>query len=111
MMNRRTFLQTSVTAASLGTVSLAAPRIGRAAASSELLFVPQSDLVVLDPIWTTAEVTRNHGFMIFDQLYGFDRQFVPHPQMVAGHQVSADGLQWDLTLREGLKFHDNTPVL
>ena len=105
-MDRRTFLGMSLAAA-----TLAAPRIGRAASPGELLFVPQSDLVVVDPIWTTTEVTRNHGFMVFDQLYGLDSRFTPHPQMVAGHQVSANGLQWDLTLREGLKFHDNTPVL
>jgi peptide/nickel transport system substrate-binding protein len=106
VISRRLLLGSAAAAATLG-----APRIGHAAAASELLFVPQSDLVVVDPIWTTTEVTRNHGFMIFDQLYGLDSSFTPHPQMVAGHQVSADKLQWDLTLREGLKFHDDTPVL
>ena len=40
-----------------------------------------------------------------------DANYQPHPQMVAGHVVSGDGRQWDLTLREGLRFHDGTPVL
>jgi peptide/nickel transport system substrate-binding protein len=108
-MDPRSFLGLSAAAAA----SLSAPGIGRAAGPRELLFVPQSDLVVVDPIWTTTEVTRNHGFTIFDQLYGLDSRYTPHPhpQMVAGHEVSADKLQWDLTLREGLKFHDDTPML
>jgi peptide/nickel transport system substrate-binding protein len=84
MIGRRLLLGSATTFA-----AFASPRIGRAAGASELLFVPQSDLVVVDPIWTTAEVTRNHGFMIFDQLYGLDSSYTPHPQMVAGHQVSA----------------------
>ena len=50
-------------------------------------------------------------YLVFDTLYGQDNNFQPHPQMVAGHTVSADGKQWDITLRDGLKFHDDTPVL
>ena len=65
----------------------------------------------LDPIWTTAYVTRNHGFMIFDTLYGIDNSFTARPQMVAGHTVDADRKQWTLTLRDGLAWHDGTKVL
>jgi peptide/nickel transport system substrate-binding protein len=49
--------------------------------------------------------------MVYDQLYGFDAAFVPHPQMLAGHTIEDDGTTWLLTLRDGLTFHDNTPVL
>jgi peptide/nickel transport system substrate-binding protein len=62
-------------------------------------------------VWTTADVTRNHAFLVFDTLYGLDDNFQPHPQMVEGHTVSADKLEWTLTLRDGLKFQDKTPVL
>ena len=62
-MRRRTFLAAS-------TASLAMPSIVRAAGSRRLKFIPQSDLAVIDPIWTTAYVTRNHGFMVWDTLYG-----------------------------------------
>jgi len=50
---------------------------GAAAAqgSRVLKFVPQADLGVLDPIWSQAYVTRNHGLMVFDTLYGMDDQF------------------------------------
>ena len=107
-MKRRTLLRTGTAAVAAG---LARPHIARAAGSRILRFIPQGDLAVLDPVWTTAYVTRNHGMMVFDTLYGTDAAFQPTPQMVAGDQTSADGKEWTLTLREGLKFHDGTPVL
>jgi peptide/nickel transport system substrate-binding protein len=103
-MRRRNFLA--------GTAAvLAAPRIARAANSGVLKFVPQADLTVLDPIWTTATVTRNHAFLIYDTLYGHDGAFISQPQMAAGHTVEDDGKLWKIVLRDGLKFHDGTPVL
>src|SRR3954470_3780133 len=89
--------------------TLAAPAV-RAQKASVIKFVPQADLAVLDPIWTTATVTRNHGYLVFDTLYGMDAQYRIQPQMVEGHQVEDDGLPWRLALREGLRFHDGEPV-
>ena len=103
-MQRRTFL--AATAA-----TLAAPRIARAAGPRVLRFIPQSDLTVLDPVWTTAYVTRNHAFAVFDTLYGLDSRFRPSPQMVAGAVKNPEDTEWRLGLRPGLKFHDGTPVL
>ena len=102
-MQRRTVLATIA--------ALAAPRIARGQAAGTLRFVPQADPAILDPITTTGLVSRNHGFLIFDTLYAVDEQFRPQPQMVEGHTVSPDGLRWTMTLRPGLRFHDNTPVL
>jgi peptide/nickel transport system substrate-binding protein len=62
-MRRCEFLAGSAAAPAL-------PAIARAQGSRVLKFVPQADLTVLDPIWTTAYVTRNHAFMVFDTLYG-----------------------------------------
>jgi len=90
---------------------LAAPSIGRAQASRALKFIPQSDLAVLDPIWSAAYVTRNHAMLVFDTLYGMDSDYRISPQMLEGHQTEADGLVWRLTLRDGLRFHDREPVL
>jgi peptide/nickel transport system substrate-binding protein len=98
-----------VTAALAGAAALAAPQLARAA--SVLKFIPQSDLATLDPPFTTASVTREHGFLVFDTLYGMDNSFQPQPQMVSGHTVSNDGKLWELTLRDRLLFHDGTPVL
>ncbi len=106
-MDRRRLLQTALALPA----ALAAPRITRAAGTRVLKFVPQSDLTILDPIWTTAFTTRNHAFMVFDTLYGQDASFSAQPQMVAGHTVENDGKLWKLTLRGGLTFHDGMPVL
>ncbi len=102
-MRRRTLLAAAAT--------LAAPRLAAAQGAKVLKFVPQADLAVLDPVWTTAYVTRNHAYLVFDTLYGWDSQFRATPQMVQGHETSADGLTWTLRLRDGLRFHDGEPVL
>jgi peptide/nickel transport system substrate-binding protein len=99
-MRRRTLLTTAVAA-------LASPAI--AAPASVLKVIPQANLTSLDPIWTTAVVTRNHAYLVYDQLAAVDANFVPQPQMAEGWQQ--DGDRWIIRLREGLKFHDNTPVL
>ncbi|WP_408021714.1 ABC transporter substrate-binding protein [Siccirubricoccus phaeus] len=91
---------------------LAAPRFANAqgAAGRVLKFVPQANLTSLDPIWTTANVTRNHAWLVYDVLYGMDANFQPQPQMAAGHTVEEDGRRYTFTLRSGLKFHDGEPV-
>jgi peptide/nickel transport system substrate-binding protein len=82
----------------------------RAADTKTLRFIAQSDLRVLDPIWTTAYVTRNHGYMVFDTLFAIDAEFAPHPQMVGDYGLSPDKLTYQFKLREGLGFHDGSPV-
>jgi len=103
-MRRREFLAGSA-------ATLALPAVARAQGSRVLKFIPQSDLTVLDPVWTTAYVTRNHAFIVFDTLYGQDSAYRASPQMVAGHVVGNDGRQWKLTLRDGLKWQDGERVL
>ncbi|WP_104203792.1 ABC transporter substrate-binding protein [Billgrantia saliphila] len=71
--------------------------------------VMHSGLRVLDPIITTAHITRNHGYMIYDVLLASDEEFNPQPQM-ADWEVSDDGLVYTFRLREGLTFHDGEPV-
>jgi peptide/nickel transport system substrate-binding protein len=75
-----------------------------------LRFIPQADLRVLDPVWTSAYITRNHAYMIYDTLFGMDEQLKPQPQMVDHWSLSPDKLTYSFTLREGLKFHDGQPV-
>lgn len=91
--------------------ALSIPAVGRAQGASVLKFAPQSDVAILDPIMSVSYVTRNHAFLIFDTLYGADENNRAQPQMVEGHRVERDGLEWTLTLREGLRFHDGSPVL
>ncbi len=103
-MDRRAFLAGS------GAATLTAPRLAAARSDRELIFVPQADLAVLDPMWTSATITRQHGYLVYDTLYGQDAEYRTQPQMVQGHTVEQDGKLWRLTLREGLRFHDGEPV-
>lgn len=75
-----------------------------------LRVVMHSALRVLDPIMTTAYMSRNHGYMIFDTLFALDSSMSPQPQMVDTWTVSEDGLTYRFTLRPGLAFHDGAPV-
>ncbi len=91
--------------------ALAAPRIAAAQGSRVLKFIPHADLTVVDPSWSATYITRNFAMMAYDTLYGTDASFNVSPQMAAGHVIEDDGKTWVITLRDGLKFHDGTPVL
>ena len=81
-----------------------------AEAESVLRVVAHADLKNLDPIWTTAYISRNHGYMVYDTLFALDENLEPQPQMVEDWSVSADGLVWTFGLRGGLAWHDGAPV-
>jgi len=107
-MKRRTLLQLGGAA----TAASALPRvaIGQPASATTLRFVPQANLTSLDPIWTTAAVTENHAYAVYDTLYAVNSKLEPKPQMAEGHTVSDDGRTYLIKLRDGLKFHDGEPV-
>jgi peptide/nickel transport system substrate-binding protein len=75
-----------------------------------LRVVMHSDLKIVDPIWTTAYITRNHGYMIYDTLFSTDEKGEIKPQMVEKYDVSPDKLTYIFTLRDGLTWHDGKPV-
>ena len=108
-MHRRTLLKSAIVATPM-VARLARPAIAQPAKTATLRFIPQANLTSLDPIWTTATVTNNHAYYVYDTLYACGADMRPRPQMAAGHDVSPDGRVWRIRLRGGLKFHDNTPV-
>src|SRR4051812_13113500 len=80
-----------------------------AAGTKTITAVMHSDLRVTDPIITTAYITRDHGYMVYDTLLATDSNFKIQPQM-ADWKISDDKLTYTFTLREGLKWHDGAPV-
>ena len=72
--------------------------------------VMHSDLKIVDPVWTTAYISRNHGYMIYDTLFAMDEKGEIKPQMVDTWKISDDKLTYTFTLRDKLKFHDGQPV-
>jgi len=49
-----------------------APSVHAQKGRQTLRFVAEADLKILDPIWTTAYITRNHGYLVYDTLFGVD---------------------------------------
>jgi peptide/nickel transport system substrate-binding protein len=81
-----------------------------ASAQTTLRVVMHSDLKIVDPIWTTAYIVRNHGYMVYDTLFAMDAKGEIKPQMVDRYELSKDQLTYTLTLRDGLQWHDGKPV-
>jgi peptide/nickel transport system substrate-binding protein len=90
---------------------LAALALGSPGAQAQTIrAVMHSDLKILDPIWTTAYIVRNHGYMIYDTLLSMDDKYEVKPQMADKWEISPDKLTYTFTLRDGLLFHDGKKV-
>lgn len=97
-----------LTAATVGWMAL--PAALRAQGSKVFRYAPHAALRVLDPVSSPGYITRNHAFMIYDQLFSADINYVPQPQMVEDWEVSDDRLSYTFRLRDGLRFHDGADV-
>ncbi len=78
--------------------------------NSTMRIATHTQLENLDPVWTTAYMTRNHGYLVYDTLFALDQNLEPQPQMVESFSVSADQKTYTFKLRPGLKWHDGTNV-
>ena len=107
MMKRRFLAPLASAALMAAALFAAAPALAQV---KTLKVVAHADVKILDPTFTTAYISRNFGYMVYDTLYAQDAKGVPKPQMAEKHTVSKDGLNWTFTLRPGLKFSDGSPV-
>ena len=103
-MRRRNFLYGA--AAALGAPAVHA----QSARERTLRLVPLTSLYSLDTVFNTSLVTTNHGWAVYDSLFGMNNKSEIRPQMAEGHTLSDDGRVYYITLREGLKFHNGEPV-
>src|SRR5260370_19296989 len=92
----------------ISTLLLAGPALAQS--GKTLRVVMHSDLKIVDPIWTTAYIVRNHGYLIYDTLFGLDDKLEPRPQIVQSWTASASKLLWTFKLRAGRKWHDGAAV-
>ncbi|PZX17092.1 peptide/nickel transport system substrate-binding protein [Palleronia aestuarii] len=88
---------------------LMAGALAMPAGAQTITAVMHSGLRVLDPVITTAHITRDNASMIFDTLVSLNSDFEVVPQM-AEYEVSEDGLTYTFTLRDGLTWHDGGEV-
>jgi peptide/nickel transport system substrate-binding protein len=104
----KTLTKRTLAAIAAGAIMAAA---GPAMAQGKVVrYVKNGNLTILDPVWTTAYVTRDHGYMIYDTLFAMDENNAVKPQMVDKYTVSPDKMLWTFTLRDGLEWHDGKPV-
>jgi len=106
LISRRNVLR----GAAAGAVTVAAPFV-HAQNWQSLRFVAHADLKILDPVWTTAYITRNHSYLVYDTLFGTDENLRVRPQMVERTIVSSDATRYIFTLRDGLRWHDGQLVV
>jgi len=104
-MKRRSFL-----AASAAATALAKPVVAQNNRASTLRVIPVTALFSVDTVFNTSLVTTNHGWAVYDTLFGLNRKGELKPQMAEGYTLSDDKRVYTIRLREGLKFHNGEPV-
>lgn len=98
-------------AAILGVSAIGAGTVGALAQDESILRLRlQGDIKQFDPVWTTNYTVRNAAYMVWDTLFSTDANYQVQPQMVDTYTISDDGTEYTFTLREGLLWHDLTPV-
>src|SRR5947209_15509550 len=110
MTTRRSVLPGGLAAAALTSAPVIIKTQAQPSKARMLRAVMHADLRVLDPIWTTANITAYHGAMIYDTLFGLDANFTPQPQMVGKWGVSDDKLTYTFSLRDDLMFSDGAAL-
>ncbi|KUM24107.1 peptide ABC transporter substrate-binding protein [Mesorhizobium loti] len=108
-ITRRNLFKTGLAAGA----ALSIPSVLRAQASptpDRTVRMVLGNLTVFDPVVTTSDVTYTHAFAVYDTLFGTDSKFAPQPQMVGKWNVSDDRKTYSFGLRDGLSWHDGTPV-
>ncbi|MBE9604831.1 ABC transporter substrate-binding protein [Acetobacteraceae bacterium H6797] len=109
-LHRRSLLTGAAAGIAAGVAPLSRVAIAQPARNRVLKMVPQANLTAFDAVWTTANITRNHGYMVHDTLYGTDASFNIRPQLAEGAVEEDDGRSVTITLRDGPRFHDGEKV-
>jgi peptide/nickel transport system substrate-binding protein len=107
-IDRRKFMGAAAAAAGAAALPFGAARAQTA--SGTLRIIPHASLTILDPVATTGYIVRNHGYLIYDTLFAQDANYEVQPQMASGVEISDDGLTYRISLRDGLAWHDGSPV-
>jgi peptide/nickel transport system substrate-binding protein len=72
--------------------------------------VMRDPLSAFDPIFTATDITASHAMAVYDTLFALDSQFKAQPQMIGKWGLSDDQKTYTFELRDGLQWHDGTPV-
>lgn len=60
----------------------------------------------LDLHWTTAVITQQITWHVYETLYTYDKGFNPIPMLAEGHAIADGGRRYTVKLRQGVRFHN-----
>lgn len=106
-LSRRGLLKSAAGAALLSPALGLAPNTVLAQDGSTVSVIVAANPASWDLTTSTWETWRGVHYL-YDRLLVFDENEDLQPQLVTAWEMSEDGLQYSLTLREGVTFHDGT---
>ena len=95
----------------IGAATLASPAWSQATPprGGTLTWIIPQEPAAFVPLTTSAGGSAELGPKVIEGLLAYDRELKPIAQLATGWQVSADGLRYEFTLRQGVKWHDGQP--
>ena len=94
---------TETAAATATTASAGTPKQG-----GTLTFATNIDAKTLDPHFSAQFSEKYMLYLIYNNVIGYDSKFNLVPELATKWDVSSDGKQITLHLKDGMKFHDGT---
>ena len=84
--------------------------VDRSKVGGRLIWGRSGDSDTLDPHHTTASISWQVFSQIYDTLIGRNMNLEFEPVIAESYEAAEDGLSYTFKLREGINFHDGTPV-
>lgn len=69
-----------------------------------------AEIISLDPHDISDTLSRSATSTMYESLYWYALDMSLEPILATGYEVSEDGLQYTFYIREGVTFHDGTPL-
>lgn len=106
---KKTIFSLTILLALALTIHIAGAQQKMVKGSSTLIFADGTEVMTLDPQFTTHTPTARIVMHIHETLVKYDMDMNLLPWLAESWAVSGDGLIWTFRLRKGIKFHDGTP--
>lgn len=109
-MTNHTPWRKALPAAAAVAALMAAAMPAAAIAQSQIVVAQSSDTRTLDPSIDTSPISLNLFQNIYDQLTQIAADGSVQPRLATEWTSNADSTEWTFTLRDGVTFHDGSPL-